>query len=167
MNGIFNIKSKRGIIFFCYCLIILLTVCFIFNNSVASKEESAEQSGEISESLKPVLDPNDKLTDSEFEHLVRKTAHFSEFALLGFEFALLAFHISEGFKLRDAIYSASASLLLADCDELLQNFTERGSLVTDVFIDFSGAICGITAGYIAALTVRAIYRRAVAKKALN
>lgn len=167
MNGIFNVKSKRGIIFFCYCLVILLTLCFIFGNSVATREESAEQSGAVSDSLKPVLDPKDKLTDSEFELLIRKTAHFSEFALLGFELALFAFHISMGFKLRDAIYSVSASLLLANCDELLQNFTERGSKVTDVFIDFGGAICGIVAGYIVAYIVRAIYRKAVTKKQKN
>ena len=159
MSAIIDLKSKRGIVLLCYCLLILLTVAFIFNNSLFSKDESGAQSGALARLLKPIFDPLDKLPFEEFEHIIRKAAHFSEFGLLGLECALLAFHISRGFKIRDAVYSAFATLLVADLDELLQLFTERGSRVSDVFIDFSGAVCGIAAGYAAAITVRAIYRR--------
>ena len=167
MNGIFDLRSRRGIVFLCYCLLIVLTLVFIFNNSSYSREESAAQSQSLAEILKSFFDPHNKLTPDEFEHLIRKLAHFAEFGLLGFEFALLAFHVSEGFKLRDAIYSAFACLLTANFDEFFQSFTQRGSKVSDVFIDFSGSVCGIAAAYVAAITIRAIYRKSKAKKALT
>ena len=167
MKELFNIKTKRGIIFLCYCLLIILTLVFIFNNSSYSREESAAQSESLAGMLKPFFDPNEKLTLDEFEHIIRTMAHFAEFGLLGFEFALLAFHISKGFKLRDSVYCAFASLFLATIDEYTQLFTERGSEVADVLVDFSGALCGIAAAYILAVTVRAIYRKSKLKSSSN
>lgn len=159
MKGLLDLKSKRGILFAVYCLVIILTLAFIFSNSILSKEDSSKQSGFLSSLMKPLLDPFGNLSADQFEHIIRKLAHFSEFALLGFEFALLAFHVSEGFKLRDAVYSAFAGLLCANTDEFLQLFTGRGSMVSDVFIDFCGALCGIAVGYAVALTAKALRKK--------
>ena len=164
MKELFNFRTKRGIVFLCYCILIALTVCFIFNNSSFSKEESAAQSESLASFIKPIIDFANRLSFNEFEHIVRKLAHFSEFGLLGVELALLAFHISRKFKPRDAVYAAFASLLIADLDEFLQLFTERGSMVSDVFIDFSGALCGIAAGYILMAVITSIRKKAHEKK---
>ncbi len=80
-------------------------------------------------------------------HLVRKMAHFLEFALLGFLSALLIFHISRRLTvLRLWLQLAIPvvfTLLYAISDEVHQIFTDRGPAVKDVLIDFSGALTGI------------------------
>ena len=134
-------------------VVMVLTLCFIFGNSLLSKEDSADRSGRIVALLKPLLDPNDKLTYDEFHMIVRKTAHFAEFAALGFESALLAFFINRGLKLCGAIYSAGGCLLVADTDEFIQYFVDRGSMVTDVMLDFGGALFGIAVAFAAVYTV--------------
>jgi VanZ family protein len=90
--------------------------------------------------------------------------HIVEFALLGIELALLAFHLSSSFKLRDAIYAAFGGLLVANVDELIQTFTARGSAVSDVFIDLGGLVFGLAVGYGIVYGVRAILRSARAKR---
>ena len=70
-------------------LLLLLTVFFIWNNSMESIPESAERSQGIMELLAPYLEwlvGQGNVSN----HLVRKLAHFAEFALLGVELMLLA-----------------------------------------------------------------------------
>ena len=164
LSRIFNKNNSRAISCAACCLIILLTLAFIFNNSLATREESAEQSGQVVEVVKPIIDPNENMSYDEVSGFVRKGAHFVEFSALGLELAILFFIISSDFKLRDAIYSASLALLVANTDELIQVYSERGSLVTDVFLDLGGGLFGIAAGYVIALSVRAVYRRAKSRK---
>lgn len=127
-------------------LLIALTLCFIFGNSLRSREESAEDSGRIVELLKPIFDPDGDLTYDEFHKIVRKTAHFVEFAALGLECALLSFFVSKKLRLCGVLYSAGGCLLAADIDEYIQSFVGRGSMVSDVMLDFCGAIFGIAVG---------------------
>ena len=164
LSRIFNKNNSRAISCAACCLIILLTLAFIFNNSLANKEESAEQSGEVVEVVRPIIDPNENMSYDEISGIVRKGAHFVEFGALGLELALLFFILSSGFKLRDAIYSAGLALLVANTDELIQIYSERGSSVTDVFLDFGGGLFGIAAGYVIAISVRAVYRRIKSRK---
>ena len=122
------------------------TLCFIFSNSLKNKADSSEQSSEIVQIVKPIVDPENKVPCDIFEHYVRKCAHFSEFALLGFELILLLYVISKR-SLKDIppsgfISSTLAITLCALIDETIQLFSERGSSVTDVWIDISGGISG-------------------------
>ena len=165
LKKIFTPKNNRAIVCAVYVILILITMLFIFRNSFASMEESAAQSDKIIQIVRPIIDPNKTMNDQQVEHIVRKSAHFVEFGTLGFEFALLAFHISRAVKLRDGIYVAAASLLTANLDELLQIYSQRGSMVSDVFIDFGGALIGIIAGFTVSYLVRATYRAAKVKKA--
>ena len=158
-----DMKSRRVIVIAVYCTIILLTLAFIFGNSTFSKEESSEQSGDVVDIIKPIVDPQDKVPREDFEHAIRKLAHVAEFALLGFETALLAFYISGGFRLQDSVCLLFFGLLCANTDELIQSFTERGSMVSDVFIDFIGVVCGVALGYALAMAGRAILRRRIKK----
>lgn len=127
-------------------LLIVLTLCFIFGNSLVSRDDSAEQSGRIVRLLKPILDPEDRLTYDEFHKIVRKTAHFVEYAALGFECTLLAFFVNVKLRLCGALYSAGGCLLAADIDEFIQSLVDRGSAVADVLLDFSGSVFGIAIG---------------------
>jgi VanZ family protein len=78
---------------------------------------------------------------------IRKAAHFSEFALLGFLSACLLLYISSVFRRLKLWLTLTApavfTLLYAISDEVHQIFSGRGPRVTDVLIDFAGALCGI------------------------
>lgn len=155
-----NVK-KRAVI--ALAVIIALTLCFIFGNSLANREESLKQSNSVGEVIRPIVDPNENLTDEEYSFLVRKSAHFLEYAALGFECAILAFILCEKLTLSGVIYSAFGCLFAADIDEFIQSFTERGSKVSDVLLDFSGALTGISLGFALSYVVRYIYRRKLSK----
>ena len=122
----------------CLCLI-LLNLSFIWGNSLLPGPQSAEVSGGIMELLEELLEsvaPNG-------EHLIRKLAHFSEFACLGLLFAWLfqilgqsRFHVFT----MPLLFGSMAALV----DETLQVLTpERGPSVVDVWIDIAGVTTGI------------------------
>lgn len=75
-------------------------------------------------------------------HIVRKGAHFSEYALLSFA---LAFHFftCKWKKLRVLSFSIIGSSLYAMTDEYHQTFIEgRSGQISDVLLDTSGALTG-------------------------
>ncbi len=117
----------------------LLTLIFIFSNSMPDIESSKVQSEGIMKLIKPFLElivgkGNVTL------HMVRKLAHFTEFGLLGFVLGLLVGKPRSG--------TFFFVLLTALTDETIQLFTGRGSQVKDVWIDFAGGCTGIIAGII-------------------
>lgn len=164
MNNIPNKGRHFFVLLTVYCLLIVLTLAFIFGNSMMPIEESMEQSDKYVSSMKPILDPSGQLSYDIISPLIRKLAHVIEFAILGLELALLAFHISGGFRLRDSIYAAFGGLLCANTDEFIQSFSDRGSMVADVFLDFGGVILGIVGGYLLALAARGVRRRLSERK---
>lgn len=73
--------------------------------------------------------------------IVRKSAHFLEFAALGF-FAEL--HLRTWLSKKTWLISLMFSLLYAVSDEFHQHFvSERAPRFTDVCVDFSGSLCAI------------------------
>ena len=149
--------KKRSVIII--LALIALTLCFIFGNSLKGPEESKEQSDNVGEALRPIIDPNENLTEDEYSFLVRKSGHFVEYMILGVECSVLAFVLCEKLTLPGVLYSAFGCLFAADIDELIQSFTERGSKVSDVLLDFGGAVTGIAVGFALSYAVRYIYRK--------
>ena len=121
----------------------LLCVAYIWGNSLKSIPESAAQSTLVAEMIRPVLDPQEKLTPDVFHNLVRKLAHLVEFFVLGV--FVCGFTINLGVALEKMLVSLPMLIVLivAVGDEFIQYFTERGSQVTDVVLDFSGALAGL------------------------
>lgn len=77
-------------------LAVLAALTFIWGNSLDSAVESAAKSGRVRELLRPLLElvvGQGGVTD----HLVRKLAHFTEYAVLG---ALLLLLTAVGFRVR-------------------------------------------------------------------
>lgn len=77
-------------------LAILAALAFIWGNSLDSAVESAAKSGRVGELLRPLLElvvGQGGVTD----HLIRKLAHFAEYAVLG---ALLLSLTAVGFRVR-------------------------------------------------------------------
>ena len=107
------------------CLVLLVFILmFIWGNSLLPGEVSARLSQWVKNFLSHILPgiPSDPQAGG---HLLRKLAHFSEFACLG---VLLAW-----------LY-----VLAACVDETIQSFVAgRGSSLLDVWLDTAGAAVGI------------------------
>ena len=126
-------------------VLILLTIWFIWSNSLESASESSAASNSVIEKVKPVIDPHDKIDDDVFVKIVRKAAHFSEFALLGCEVYLIVISFEKPDKRLHKILSTIAvSFPVAVIDELLQLTSEgRSCEFSDMMIDLSGIIAGV------------------------
>ena len=116
-------------------LLLIVTVCFIWSNSMVGKEGSASLSLRLTAWLNGIGIP---VT----HYFVRKSAHFCEFCLLGRELLMLVW-LSGGVSLQSGCNAAFGALLSAVTDETIQIFSGRGSQVQDVVLDFSGALTGI------------------------
>ncbi len=134
---IFSKKTKISIL----CILIALTLAFIWGNSLLPATESSKLSGTVKEVLEQVL-PEDFFQgddESEGENLIRKLAHFTEFTLLGAELSALLYVVLSC-SLTAPLLSG---LMTAVTDETIQIFIEgRGSSVRDVWIDFGGVAAG-------------------------
>ena len=135
-------KQNRRIILF--ALLALLAVGFIFSNSLEARDASNQKSNAIVDEVKPVVDPQDTIPRGTFNHYVRKSAHFLEFAALGFCLMGLSDAIGRKRRIPRVPAALLAALLVASMDETLQFFAvERGPGIKDVLIDFFGAVCGL------------------------
>ncbi len=131
-------------------LIVLLVflLAFIWGHSCMPVAASEGESSAVLELLRPLLEPvfgRENVT----VHLVRKLAHFTEFFCLGCVLALLL-----PFRGRGQLLAAALALLTGLVDETIQLFSGRGSAVSDVWLDFSGAAAAIALLALARLLLR-------------
>ena len=126
-----------------FAILSLLTAAFIWGNSLKSVSESSAQSSEIADKVQSVVDPQQKVEPSQFHHLIRKLAHVIEFFALGL--FVCGFTVCLGNELEKRLISMPLLIILAIAvaDEWIQSFADRGSLVTDVVLDFTGALAGL------------------------
>ena len=133
-------------------LLVLLTLAFIWGNSLLPRTESQELSRGLLAELCAALENVGLHLDPQNDHWLRKLAHFGEFGLLGAELCALLFlnrrACPQGF-----VNCAFAGLAVAVTDEALQLISNRGSQVQDVLLDFAGfltglLLCGLLCGII-------------------
>ena len=135
------IRSERRIRLCTALLIVNLAV--IWGNSLLPGEISGKISGFATELIGKLLG----LTPGESQGghgLLRKLAHFSEFACLGM---LLTWRLAMGKQTgRNLICQTLLGGMMAAClDETIQIFVDgRGSSLLDVWIDTCGACVGMT-----------------------
>lgn len=126
-------------------LLCVLTLGFIWGNSLRSRSESQEQSRALLRAVEPVVEfITGRELDAEDDLWLRKTAHFLEFGLLGAELSLLMAALRR-YGVQSLCNCLFAGLLAAVIDEYIQVFSGRGSQLSDVLLDFSGvaaaAVC--------------------------
>lgn len=122
----------------------------IFN--VRSTHESApasggEQNGDVSADDGKATEPEKKEELSEEEKqeyvkankFVRKTAHMTEFFILGINLLLLLHEIFVEWSSKLIYLYLFITLFTGVADEFVQSFFDRTSLVKDVLIDFGGS----------------------------
>jgi VanZ family protein len=134
-------KKSKLRLFLCTTLILGI-LCFIWGNSLLPGKDSGELSGFVGQLLQKLL-PFLDLESGTGMHLLRKAAHFSEFAALGFSFTWLYGMLSKKkrWALTLPLISGAAA---AAIDETIQRFSpDRGPSIKDVGIDTCGVIAGI------------------------
>ena len=126
------------------CTLIALNLLFIWGNSCLPASASGAISGKISDFLAALLGGAPSASQGG-HHILRKLAHFSEFALLGIWLSwllgMLGKPMPEAF-----LIPVLLGLLCACCDETIQLFVDgRASSLIDVWIDTGGALLGTLA----------------------
>lgn len=123
-------------------VITLGLLCFIWGNSLLPGKDSGELSGFVGTLLQKLL-PFLNLQSETGMHLLRKAAHFSEFAALGMSFTWL-FGMLSGKKAWYLSLPLICGAAAAAIDETIQLFSpDRGPSIKDVGIDTCGVITGI------------------------
>ena len=144
---------KRSAIIF--GILTALVLCFIWGQSLLPHDISAGESGRLMGVLKPLLDPRGRVDEEVFHHLLRKAAHFTEYAALGF--CMCGFLKNLAWKQEKRCLPLAVALCLAAAaiDETIQIFSEnRGPRMSDVLLDGCGAIFGIAVFLLIAMLIR-------------
>ena len=131
-----------------FALLTVLTTGYIFSNSLKDAEASHAQSGVVMEVVKPVLEPiirqeTEEKTERKLSFVVRKAAHFIEFAALGVCAGGFGAALSAVKKRRFWALPPVICLAVACCDEFIQSFMERTSSIKDVALDCTGSLFGL------------------------
>lgn len=153
-----NSKENKKNIYILNALIVIMLI-FIWGHSMVPAVQSSEESGYWATYLIPILKMfvGEKLAT---EYLVRKLAHFSEYAVFGF---IVSLRVRQSQKLDIKLIGKAegASFLTAFLDESIQVLSGRGPMITDVWIDSFGAFTGI---FLCSLIVFVAERRKHARR---
>lgn len=141
--------------------LVIAYIGFIFQNSMTVATVSEIESLKVSDILLRILRHFSLVTNDIqlFNHYVRKLAHFSEFALLGFLVGI-AMNVCPVFK-HKSLNFIFFMLLIPFTDEMLQNFFDgRSPQFTDMIIDASGYLFGGLVIYIIILILKDSLKKA-------
>ncbi len=123
-------------------LLIVFILAFIWGNSLMPGEDSGSFSGLVGQILSTLLPFLDFESESSM-HILRKIAHFSEFAALGWSFAWL-FGMTVKGKYLPLLLPLLCGITAACVDEFIQLFSPgRYCSIVDVGIDSAGVVTGI------------------------
>lgn len=142
-------RTRRRMVLCCVLLVSILG--FIWGNSALPGEASGQVSGWVGELIRALL-PFLPLDRPEGMHILRKIAHFSEFAALGGCLWWLLGMLTKGKFWLPLIGGVAA----AGIDETIQLFSPgRYCSIVDVGID----ACGVLTGIVLLLLGYTVYRR--------
>ena len=139
----------------------------IFSLSSQNAETSSQTSGSVIESVAEIFYPGfSDMTETQqneiigaFQFIVRKTAHFTLYAVLGaLSFLSVISYRSLKYRLR-IFLSAGICLLYAASDEFHQLLVAgRSGEIRDICIDFCGSLLAITVLAILSRCIKRIYK---------
>ena len=135
--------KKRTVYLILFCLIL----AFIVGNSMLSRETS----GAISHFIADLFGGEGGASD-EGHYFLRKAAHFCEFAALGAVFYLFLSETGLCRSTRTAL-CAFVGVLVPLIDETVQIFSDRGSALSDVWLDISGYAVGLILTFFVSRTI--------------
>ena len=120
--------------------LLVLNVLFIWGNSLLPSQISGAISGWVRDVLSAILGGGDgQAPIISGDGVLRKIAHFIEFACLGAGFGWLLAMLK-----KPVAYSLLCGFTVACVDETIQCFVPgRGPRITDVLLDTAGVACGL------------------------
>ena len=134
-------KNKQIALF---SVLALCVIAAIFWNSLQNAQQSNELSNGLLTWLKPWLLHLFGGSEELMHEVVRKTAHFVEFAALGLCLCGVTNGMRPDFWRTFLLFFPLFVLLsTAVTDEFIQSFSDRTSAVKDVLLDFGGGIFGL------------------------
>ena len=134
-------KRKQTVKKVIITVLLICWIAFIFSNSMENGAKSSERSGSVTEFVNGFLENIGMNPVSEY--VIRKTAHFSEYAVEGCLLLLLLWGYSLSLPLFGG-WGLLGGVLTALTDESIQLFTSgRAGQVQDVWIDTGGVFCGM------------------------
>ena len=133
---------------------LIACIMFIFRNSLENGAQSSARSQAVMQLVNSALAKVHLGPVS--EHLIRKLAHFSEFALEGF-LLMLCIRVYTKHFVRHMSWPLLGGMTTALMDETIQlRSPNRTSSVVDVWIDMSGVVAGLLFALIILLIVRGV-----------
>lgn len=151
-----SIKSSKHNVFSIVLFVITaLYILFIWWHSTLTAEESTVESNNV---LYFFIDffKNIGINAELSDYIIRKSAHFCEFALLGL-LCMWASFVKTKNIIHNFMPAGFVCLATAVVDELIQiNSQGRSAEVTDVALDFFGAVSGVIFFLFVLLIIRLI-----------
>ena len=141
-----------------WLILLILYIGVIYSRSMKPAVQSSQESGAVLEAAIELLNHAGLQSSWLTEHIVRKTAHFVEYAGMG----VLLFGNLASLKAKSEKWLAGMLAVLAVplVDETIQLFsTGRAAMVQDVWLDISGAVFGLAIAGIGAALWRRIRRK--------
>ena len=137
----------------CNCLLVCI-LAFIWGNSLMPGALSGAISDWVKELLANLL-PIGPEGEDDGGHLIRKIAHFTEFAALGATLGWRCGMLGKG-RIRPFVYG----VLAAAVDETIQRFVpDRGPSVKDVCLDSCGVLTGMILLYLGHTYLKSTWRK--------
>ena len=134
---------------------LIACIMFIFRNSLENGAQSSARSQAVMQLVNSALAKVHLGPLS--EHLIRKLAHFSEFALEGF-LLMLCIRVYTKHFVRHMSWPLLGGMTTALMDETIQlHSPNRTSSVVDVWIDMSGVVAGLLFALIILLIVLLLF----------
>ena len=150
-----------------YPFLLLALMIMIFCFSAQAADDSSLTSGRVCRFLARHLISGfsgfetavqNKIVDG-LSHVVRKTAHFSEYALMSFLWYLWLHRVKFA-----PLIALAATAIYSCTDELHQLFVPgRAGQLRDVLIDSSGAVFGILVAFVLICIVYCVRRREIVR----
>ncbi len=152
---------KRGL----WRLALVLYLCVVYGHSMMPAHVSSGESGAVLEFLQKLMDLIGLNREMLTEHIVRKAAHFTEYAGVGILLWGGGFHSAERVetpprirsaervetppRVRSAERVALAVIVIPFVDETIQLFVAgRSGQISDVWLDMAGVAVGLLASWV-------------------
>lgn len=134
-------STKHNVLYIILFIITALYILFIWWHSTLSAEESTVESNNVLYFFMGFF-KNIGISSELGDYIIRKSAHFCEFALLGL-LCIWCSYIKNKVIIKNLMPAGFVCLSTAVVDELIQiNSEGRSAEVTDVALDFFGAVSG-------------------------
>lgn len=145
INLLKALPVKRRLTALLFLILIILTIAFIWSNSLQNPYQSMQRSSIAEKAVKPVIMviPIDSWHSPDMiTFITRKLGHFSEFFILGIELMVLKLLLRPVITINLWLLVLLA-VIIAAADECIQLTNGRGAMLQDVILDSSGALLGL------------------------